>query len=71
MVERRLKVFAVIEHGFRPWLSLARMAVCARSAELAGWAVGLASWRHRSRVRRPVFNELHFGPRGPRSRDHG
>jgi hypothetical protein len=65
------------ERGFRPWLSvarrfrpLARMAVCAESAELASWAVGMASWRHRSRVRWPVFNELHFEPRVPRSREY-
>jgi hypothetical protein len=54
------RVLAVVEHGFRPWLSAAQMAVCARSAESASWAVGLASWSHRSRLRWPVFNELHF-----------
>jgi hypothetical protein len=58
------------ERGFRPWLSMARMAVCAASAESASWAVGMASWGRRSRLRWPVFNELHFEPRAPRSREY-
>ena len=59
VVERGPKVWRWLSMNqrFRP---LARMAVCAGSAELASWAVGLASWRHGSRLRWPNFNELHL-----------
>ena len=47
------------------------MAVCAGSAELASWAVGLASWRHRIAVMMAYFQRTALEPPAEtRARNH-